>query len=130
MFAKVFYKKMKYLTTKYMGFGDGTGSQIHRRVSVWTYCKLNNVKYVHTPFFTMEHNYEKDEAFENKWENFFNLGYGELQLNEVKVYGGLDNSSNLNTIIIPINKSYQKRTMNCCPGVWKTIYQSFLMRFS
>ena len=53
-----------------MGFGDGTGSQIQRRLSIWAYCKLNNLKYVHTPFFKMEHNYEKDESFEDKWENF------------------------------------------------------------
>ena len=74
---------MKYLTTKYMGFGDGTGSQIHRRVSIWAYCKLNDVKYVHTPFFKMEHNYEKDDMFETQWEQFFNLGYNELQLSDV-----------------------------------------------
>ena len=66
-----------------MGFGDGTGSQIHRRVSIWTYCKLNDVKYVHTPFFKMEHNSEKDDMFETKWEQFFNLGYNELQLSDV-----------------------------------------------
>jgi hypothetical protein len=74
---------MKYLATKYMGFGDGTGSQIQRRISVWAYCKLNNVKYVHIPFFKMEHNYEKDELFEDKWEQFFNLGNGELSLTDV-----------------------------------------------
>ena len=66
-----------------MGFGDGTGSQIQRRASVWAYCKLNNVQYAHTPFFQLEHNYDKDGSFEEKWENFFNLGYQELQLSDV-----------------------------------------------
>lgn len=74
---------MKYLTTKYMGFGDGVGSQIQRRASIWAYCKLNGVKYVHTPFFPLEHNYDKDNVFEEKWENFFNLGDRELQLSDV-----------------------------------------------
>ena len=74
---------MKYLTTKYMRFGDGTGSQIQRRLSIWAYCKLNNLKYVHTPLFKLEHNYEKDELFEDKWENFFNISQGELKLEDV-----------------------------------------------
>ena len=70
---------MKYLSTKYLGFGDGVGSQIQRRISIWTYCKLNDIQYVHTPFFELEHNYEKDNKFENNWETFFNLGFGELK---------------------------------------------------
>ena len=70
---------MKYLSTKYLGFGDGVGSQIQRRISIWTYCKLNDIQYVHTPLFELEHNYEKDNKFENNWETFFNLGCGELK---------------------------------------------------
>ena len=31
----------------------------------------------------MEHNYEKDDMCETKWELFFNLGYNELQLSDV-----------------------------------------------
>ena len=74
---------MKYLTTKYMGFGDGVGSQIQRRISIWAYCKLNDIQYVHTPFFELEHNYEKDDKFENNWESFFNIRQNELSLEDV-----------------------------------------------
>jgi hypothetical protein len=74
---------MKYLTTKYMGFGDGVGSQIQRRISIWAYCKLNDIQYVHTPFFELEHNYKKDDKFKNNWETFFNLGCDELKLKDV-----------------------------------------------
>jgi hypothetical protein len=74
---------MKYLTTKYMKLGDGAGSQIQRRLSIWAYCKLNNLEYVHTPFFKTEHNYEKDESFEANWEKFFNMSHDELKLGDV-----------------------------------------------
>jgi hypothetical protein len=75
---------MKYLTAKFdPGTDDGAPSQMHRRLSIWAYCKLNEIQYVHTPFFTTEHNYDNDPEFENKWENFFNLGHDELSLNDV-----------------------------------------------
>ena len=75
---------MKYLTAKFdSGTNDGATSQMHRRLSIWAYCKLNNVQYVHTPFFTTEHNYNNDPKFEDRWETFFNLGDGELSLNEI-----------------------------------------------
>jgi len=75
---------MKYLTLfKERKWSDGAGSQIGRRISIWAYCKLNNIQYVHNPFFKMEHNYEKDNLFEDKWEQFFNLGNGELSLDDV-----------------------------------------------
>ena len=66
-----------------MGFGDGVGSQIQRRISIWAYCKLNDIQYVHTPFFELEHNYEKDDKFENNWESFFNIRQNELSLEDV-----------------------------------------------
>jgi hypothetical protein len=75
---------MKYLTVKFWpGTDDGATSQMHRRLSIWAYCKLNNVQYVHGPFFTSEHNYNNDPSFEDKWETFFNLGDKELTLDDV-----------------------------------------------
>ena len=64
------------------GICDGTVLK-YKEEFQFTYCKLNNVKYVHIPFFKMEHNYEKDELFEDKWEQFFNLGNDELSLTDV-----------------------------------------------
>jgi hypothetical protein len=73
---------VKYLTIN-NDWADGGGSQIQRRMSIWAYCKLNNIQYVHTPVFPVEHNYDEDGSFEDKWENFFNLGHGELSLDDV-----------------------------------------------
>lgn len=73
--------ELKYMMADY--YGDGMGQQIQRRISIWAYCKLNNLKYVHNPIESLQHNYLNDGEFENKADNFFNLGDGELSIDDV-----------------------------------------------
>lgn len=64
-------------------YADGMGMQFFRRFSVWAYCKLYHKKYVHLPFQELEHNYDSNPNFEKIVDNFFNLGYNELSLEDV-----------------------------------------------
>lgn len=64
-------------------YADGMGMQFFRRFSVWTYCKLYQKEYVHLPFQELEHNYDSNPDFEKIVDNFFNLGYNELSLQDV-----------------------------------------------
>jgi len=73
--------EVKYMMAE--NYGDGMGQQIQRRISIWAYCKLNGVKYVHNPIESLQHNYSNDGEFENKADNFFNLGEGELGRSDV-----------------------------------------------
>lgn len=66
------------VAVEYPGYGDGIGSQLQRRLSLWAWCELTGNTYVHQPFFSLEHNYKKDPKFESKCETFFNIGQDEI----------------------------------------------------
>ena len=74
------FNDIEFLTNfVYDDVKDGAGAQVHRRLSVWAYCILHDIRYVHTPLQSVEHNYESDSSWESKWEEFFNLGKGKHQ---------------------------------------------------
>ncbi len=62
------------------GKGDGAGAQAISVLSTQLFCQALGFNYLHTPFQTIEHNYDNDPAWESKWESFFNLGFGEQQI--------------------------------------------------
>jgi len=62
---------------------DGLGAQMIRRFYLWGYCKItDNVEYVHVPFIKCSH-HKDDYEYGKQIENFFNLGYNELTINDV-----------------------------------------------
>jgi hypothetical protein len=62
------------------GKRDGAGAQSLAIMSTILFAEANQIKYLHTPFANIQHNYENDIYWEKKWEDFFNLGMGELRI--------------------------------------------------
>ncbi len=56
------------------GKTDGGGAQVQAVMSVQAFCKAFGYKYVHTPFYQMEHTSGLAEIV--RWERLFNLGSG------------------------------------------------------
>ncbi len=65
------------------GRDDGAGAQIHGVLSTVLYAHENQIKYVHTPFQKISHNYDNDLDWEKNWENFINLGANQLFIDEI-----------------------------------------------
>ena len=61
-----------------LGKNDGAGSQAFTSMSALAFAKAHGVTYVHRPFEMLEH--EPTPAAVAAWENYFNLGEGELSL--------------------------------------------------
>jgi hypothetical protein len=76
----VFSHEECYITCS--GKKDGAGAQVLAVMSTMLFAEVNHLKYIHTPFVKLQHNYENDIEWERKWENFFNLGMGELKIGE------------------------------------------------
>ncbi len=68
-----------------IGLGDGVGSQMHGRLSTLLYARHYNITYIHTPLENLEHLPEgaNPEKITRDWEEFFNLGDGEVQRKEI-----------------------------------------------
>jgi hypothetical protein len=64
------------------GKRDGAGAQALAIMSTMVFAEIMHIKYIHTPFAMLQHNYENDVDWEKKWENFFNLGKGELKIGD------------------------------------------------
>ena len=64
------------------GKRDGAGAQTLAIMSTMLFADIMHIKYIHTPFVKLQHNYENDDDWEKKWENFFNLGKGELKIGD------------------------------------------------
>lgn len=65
------------------GRDDGAGAQIHGVLSTILYANENQIKYVHTPFQKISHNYDNDPDWEKNWENFLNLREHELVIDDL-----------------------------------------------
>jgi hypothetical protein len=73
---------------KYLAFDDkkrdGIGAQMIRRFFLWGYCKItDDVEYVHVPFVKSSH-HKDDYEYGKKVEEFFNLGYNELYIDDIE----------------------------------------------
>lgn len=66
------YITYNYLNTCNIKELEGIGSQYQKIITLYAVAKKNNLKYIHIPI-SIGHNYEKDEEWDNKWDNFFNL---------------------------------------------------------
>jgi hypothetical protein len=73
----------KNLPLKYIANirGDGIGSQLLAKISTMLYAKRNNMTYVHAPFTRCRRHPDPNPVIAEK---FFNLGYGELKISDVK----------------------------------------------
>jgi hypothetical protein len=78
------YRKTSNTFITCSGNSDGVGAQVHAVVSTILFAKLFNLQYVHTSFLNIEHNPTKTSDWENRWENFFSLGYNEMGIAQIK----------------------------------------------
>ena len=62
------------------GRGDGAGQQAIAVVSAMMLARYAGCRYHHTPFVSMSHAEGSREAWAARWERFFNLGDGEVQI--------------------------------------------------
>ncbi len=62
---------------------DGGGAQAHAIMSTMAFANMAGLRYVHTPFQEIEHNNNSDDNWANQWEDFFNLGEGEIPFKEL-----------------------------------------------
>ena len=57
---------------------DGAGAQAQAVVSVMLFARAIGARYVHTPFFVVDHNPDSSPDWPARWERFFNFGADEL----------------------------------------------------
>jgi hypothetical protein len=65
------------------GKQDGAGAQALAIMSTLLFANQLGLTYVHTPFKKIAHNTKLDKIWEDRWENFFNLGQEELNVEKV-----------------------------------------------
>jgi hypothetical protein len=80
-YRNLFSHKECYITCS--GKKDGAGAQAQAIMSTMLFAEIMHIKYIHTPLDKVQHNYANDHDWENKWENFFNMGKDELSINDV-----------------------------------------------
>lgn len=67
------------------GRHDGAGAQTMSRMSALCLARHYGLRYVHTPFETMDHSEGPPREWAAKWERVFNLGEGELTLDKCRL---------------------------------------------
>lgn len=92
------------------GNTSGIGAKTQAILSTMLFAHRAKIQYVHTPFQKVAFNQENDINWENKWEKFFNLGKGELTIDEI-------DASNLNVVHLdnPIKLRKKKNTLYVLP---------------
>lgn len=66
------------------GRSGGVGSLVQGVLSVMLFADKFNLTYVHTPLQNIEHN-KADPNWEENWEIFFNLGKGEVHIDDIDI---------------------------------------------
>ncbi len=79
-FRNIISREESYITCS--GKRDGAGAQALAVMSTMLFSDIMHIKYIHTPFVKLQHNYANDANWEKKWENFFNLGKGESKIDD------------------------------------------------
>jgi len=51
---------------------EGAGSQYRKIISIYSFAKKHNLKYIHIPI-RVGHNYDNDKDWDEKWDRFFNF---------------------------------------------------------
>jgi hypothetical protein len=51
---------------------EGVGSQYRKIISIYSFAKKHNLKYIHIPI-RVGHNYDNDKDWDEKWDRFFNF---------------------------------------------------------
>lgn len=83
------------------GKNDGVGSQTLSKILAMIYARHNNYTYVHSPYQIIDvreqdkfglqaQNNGKMKDWVRKWEEFFDLGYQEMDINQLKINGKID----------------------------------------
>jgi len=67
------------------GKSDGGGAQVHAMMSTMAFAHKVGVNYAHSPLCQIEHNSKGDNEWELRWEDFFNLGRGEVLVRDLDV---------------------------------------------
>jgi predicted Ser/Thr protein kinase len=67
------------------GKSDGGGAQVHAMMSTMAFAHKVGVNYAHSPFCEIAHNSKGDNEWELRWEDFFNLGRGEVLVGDLDV---------------------------------------------
>ena len=65
-----------------LGRTDGAGAQAQSLMSAIAFAEAHGLQYVHRPFATIEHAEMEMPAWVRLWEDYFNLGDGELYLDD------------------------------------------------
>jgi hypothetical protein len=106
---------------------EGAGAQYQRILCLLSIAKRHNLKYIHKKI-TVDHNYDNDSEWDNKWDDFFNISklsyHGNVEASSVIKYQGIDNnilnsiinSNNLNSIcfsfsIVDANPDYYYKSI-------------------
>ena len=73
---------------------DGFGAQYQKIILTYIFCKLHNLNFLYTPFTSIEHNYNNDDNYEEKFEAFINLK------NNIANINNNANSINFHSIVL------------------------------
>ena len=76
-------RKLPQSLITYSGGWDGGGAQVHSIISILLFAHEFGLKYIHTPLANVEHFKESRDEWSLKWENFFNLGFEECQIDNL-----------------------------------------------
>jgi N6-adenosine-specific RNA methylase IME4 len=80
---------------------EGAGAQYQRILCLLAIAKRHNLKYIHKKI-TVDHNYNNDSEWDNKWDDFFNIStlsyHGNIEKLNIVKYEYIDNTI-LNKII-------------------------------
>jgi hypothetical protein len=52
---------------------EGVGAQYQRIIGLLAIVKIHNLKYIHNKITTVDHNYNNDQLWNDKWDDFFNI---------------------------------------------------------
>lgn len=74
---------------------EGAGAQYQRILCLLAIAKRHNLKYIHKKI-TIDHNYDNDSEWDNKWDEFFNISKvsysGDIQATRMIKYKSIDNN--------------------------------------
>ena len=118
------------------GKKDGVGSQTLSKILAIIYAKHNNFTYVHSPYQMIDVKDQDNTGLQaqksgkinewiSKWENYFNLGYQEININQLEKNGKLDLTVDLTDVLktgqITMRDNYLWHDFNPTPNINKVV---------
>lgn len=107
---KIFATPPRYQYITCYGKKDGIGAQAQAVFSTMLFAQAFDLTYVHTPFSAIEHNYDQDDQWVEKWEAFLGLGLDEVPSSEAKKL-----ITDTITLENPVSLTSQPRTLYVSP---------------